>query len=81
MMHDNYVPPEEWALQEGPPIEDGFYLIYIDIPNYPEDKGNAMLVQLIKGTFYNDAAPDANLDRLLKGRILKHVGPLPYRVK
>ena len=81
MMHDNYDPPQEFELKDGAPTENGFYLIYIDIPGYPDDKGNGMLVQLADGSFYNDAAPDANLDLLLKDRILKHVGPLPYRIK
>lgn len=79
MNHDNYTPPPEFELKDGEPTENGFYVIYLNIPYDSFKLSNAMLVQLTNGSYYNEFTPEVNLDALIKGRILKHIGPLPYR--
>ena len=81
MMHDNYTPPAELCMKDGEPTENGFYIIYINIPCDSFKLSNAMLIQLTNGSYYHENTPEVNINALVKGRILKHIGPLPYRIK
>lgn len=67
MLHDNYTPPETVPIIDGPPTEDGLYVIYTN--------GKARIAQYDKENNWTFNPYSQML--LVNPKIDKCIGPLP----